>query len=254
MRNAQVRPDGSRIRWTELPGTEPARVYLHGLGAASGPYFTGVATHPALAGRRSLLVDLLGFGLSDRPADAAYTPEEHADAVAAALTAAGVDAAEVVGHSMGGAVAITLAVRHPHLVSGLVLVDSNLDPQVPVRRPGSSGIATYTEEEFLAGGRAEVLATVGPHWAATMRLAGPEALYRSAASVVRGTTGGRTFREHLLGLDLPRTFLHPAADGGLDGEAELVASGVRVVAVPDTGHNITLDNPEAFVGIVARAA
>ncbi|MGY0236965.1 alpha/beta fold hydrolase [Longispora urticae] len=260
MRDAQVRPDGSRIRWTELPATgapaagtpDDVLVCLHGLGAASGPYFTGVVTHPDLADRRTLLVDLLGFGLSDRPADADYTPGEHADTVAAALTAAGVRAAEVVGHSMGGAVAVALAVRHPHLVARLVLVDANLDPRVPTRGPGSSGIATYTEEEFLAGGHAEVLAAAGPHWAATMRLAGPEALYRSAAHLVRGTVDGRTFREHLLRLDLPRTFLYPASDGGLAGEAELVAAGVRVVAVPDAGHNITLDNPEAVVRVLTR--
>jgi pimeloyl-ACP methyl ester carboxylesterase len=60
-------------------------------------------------------------------------------------------------------------------------------------------------------------------------------------------------REQLLGLSLPRTFLRPAADGPLEGEEALVAAGVEVVAVPDCGHNIMLDNPEAFARLTARA-
>ncbi|MGW2177033.1 alpha/beta fold hydrolase [Streptomyces sp. NPDC001732] len=260
MRDAQVTDEGARIRWVELPGGTggpgstggPTRVYLHGLGASSGPYFAASATHPLLAEGRSLLVDLLGFGISDRPADFGYTLEEHADAVATAMETAGAEGADVIGHSMGGAVAIVLAARHPRLVGRLVLVDANLDPVAPVRdRPSSSGIAAYTEEEFLAGGLAEVGERVGPFWWATMRLAGPEALYRSAAHLARGTTP--TMREILLGLRIPRTFLRPSADGPLPGEAALVEHGVRVVAVPDCGHNIMLDNPEAFARETASA-
>ncbi|MER7772775.1 alpha/beta fold hydrolase [Kitasatospora sp. NPDC096140] len=251
MRHAPVTPGGDLIRWVELPGAEPARLYLHGLGATSPVYFAAAAAHPLLAGRRSLLMDLLGFGISDRPTDFGYTLEEHADAVAAAVRAAGPSRVEVVGHSMGGAVAIVLAHRHPGLVSRLVLVDANLDPIAPDRqRLGSSGIAGYTEEEFLAGGRAEVAERVGRFWWSTMRLAGPEALYRSACYVARATVP--TMRELLLGLDLPRTFLHPAADGEPAGADGLRAAGVRVVAVPDCGHNIMLDNPDGFAAAAAE--
>src|SRR5689334_3324355 len=109
MRDAQVTPGGARIRWVEFPGdTRHTRVYLHGLGASSAPYFAATAVHPALAGPRSLLIDMLGFGISDRPGDFDYTLEGHADTVARALEAARVQAADVVAHSMGGAVAIVL--------------------------------------------------------------------------------------------------------------------------------------------------
>ncbi|WP_405715429.1 MULTISPECIES: alpha/beta fold hydrolase [unclassified Streptomyces] len=255
MHNAQVTDDGARIRWVELPGRpggSRTRVYLHGLGASSGPYFTAGAAHPLLADSRSLLMDLLGFGISDRPTEFGYTLEEHADAVAAALEAAGAYGADVIAHSMGGAVAIVLAARHPHLVARLVLVDANLDPVAPgPARPGSSGIAAYSEAEFLSHGRSEVRERVGPHWWATMRLAGPEALHRSAVHLAAGTTP--TMRELLLGLKIPRTFLRPSADGPLPGEEVLAGHGVRVVAVPDCGHNIMLDNPEAFAEETARA-
>ncbi|MFD4398177.1 alpha/beta fold hydrolase [Kitasatospora sp. NPDC058478] len=245
MRHAPVTPNGDRIRWVELPGAEPARLYLHGLGASSPAYFAAAAAHPGLTGRRSLLLDLLGFGLSDRPADFGYTLEEHADAVAAALAETGLAGVEVIGHSMGGAIAVVLAHRHPESVSRLVLVDANLDPVTPGRRPGSSGIASFTEEEFLAGGRDEVAAWVGPSWWSTMRLAGPEALYRSAVHLARATVP--TMRELLLGLDVPRTFLYPEADGEPRGADQLREAGVRLAAVPDCGHNIMLDNLDGFV-------
>ncbi len=69
----------------------------------------------------------------------------------------------------------------------LVLVDANLDPITPVPGAGgSSGIAAYGEEEFLAGGWEEVRDRVGPGWWSTMRLTGREALHRTAVHLVRG--------------------------------------------------------------------
>lgn len=252
MRVTTVTAGGDLMRWVELPGEEPARVYVHGLGASSPAYFTEVAVHPLLAGHRSLLVDLLGHGLSDRPTDFDYTLESHADALARALESAGVTGAEVIAHSMGGSVAVVLAARHPRLVSRLVLVDANLDPITPVPGAGgSSGIAAYGEEEFLAGGWEEVRDRVGPGWWSTMRLTGREALHRSATHLVRGTVP--TMRELLLELEIPRTYLLPEADGPLPGAEALTRAGVSVVPVPECGHNIMLDNPQDFVRLAAAA-
>ncbi|MFJ3577356.1 alpha/beta fold hydrolase [Streptomyces rubiginosohelvolus] len=252
MRATTVTASGDRIRWVELPGEEPARVYVHGLGATSPAYFTEVAVHPLLAGRRSLLIDLLGHGLSDRPTDFDYTLESHADALARALESSDVTGAEVIAHSMGGSVAVVLAARHPHLVSRLVLVDANLDPITPTPGAGgSSGIAAYGEEEFLAGGWEEVRDRVGPGWWSTMRLAGREALHRTATHLVRGIVP--TLRELLVELRIPRTYLLPEADGPLPGADALTRAGVSVVPVPDCGHNIMLDNPQGFVRATAAA-
>lgn len=248
LHTAEVRPDGSAIRWTELPGAEPARVYLHGLGGSSH-CFIEVAASDGLRGRRSLLIEMLGYGLSDRPADAGYTMENHADWVATALRAADVSGAQVLAHSMGGSVATLLAVRHPDLVASLILIDSNLDPASENSRAGSAQIARYSETEFLHGrGYEEILGSVGPGWRSTMRLASTVALYRSAASLV--LFEGRPL---LKALEIPCTYLYPSANGPLEGADELTAAGVRVVALPDCGHNITLDNPTGFVEAVLDA-
>jgi pimeloyl-ACP methyl ester carboxylesterase len=59
------------------------------------------------------LIDFLGFGYSDAPADFGYTMEEQADSVAALVDYLGLRGVHVVGHSMGGSIAISLAAHHP---------------------------------------------------------------------------------------------------------------------------------------------
>jgi pimeloyl-ACP methyl ester carboxylesterase len=249
MRQAEFDGSGSVIRWTETPGAEPARVYVHGLGASSAVYNAHIAARPELAGRRTLFVDLPGHGISDRPAAFGYMLEDHADALAVALDAAAVTGVEVVAHSMGGSVAIVLGHRRPDLVSRLVLVEANLDPDPPVGS-GSSGIATYTEEEYVEnGGHARVLEKVGPDWAATMRLADPRALHRTATHLVRGTNP--TMRRLLEAITVDRVYLQGELSGELEGREGLEAAGVRVVTVPGAGHNVMFDNPDAFAAEVA---
>lgn len=78
---------------------------------------------PALAAEhRVLAVDLRGHGGSEKPASG-YSPPEQAAFVAAALRARGVRQATVVGHSLGGAVTVALAQRHPGLVGRAAIVD-----------------------------------------------------------------------------------------------------------------------------------
>ncbi|MFG2602160.1 alpha/beta fold hydrolase [Streptomyces sp. NPDC048514] len=251
MKQATFDSEGSRIRWTEVPGAEPARVYLHGLGSMCTAYHAHIAARPELAGRRSLFVDLPGHGLSDRPQHFGYTLEEHADAVAAALDQAEVAGAELIGHSMGGAVAIVLAHRWPGLVSRLVLTEANLDAFPPLTA-ASGAIASFGEDEFVEKQYARMLHAVGPVWAATMRLTDPRALHRSAVGLRRGSTP--VMRSILEELAVERVYLQGGRSGELDGRDRLEAAGVRVVTVPGAGHNVMFDNPDAFAAAVACAA
>jgi pimeloyl-ACP methyl ester carboxylesterase len=79
---------------------------------------------PRLARHHHVIaIDLLGHGGSEKP-DSGYAIENQADLVAAALGKLGVRGAEVIGHSLGGAVAVALAERSPQLVERLVIVDT----------------------------------------------------------------------------------------------------------------------------------
>jgi pimeloyl-ACP methyl ester carboxylesterase len=78
---------------------------------------------PRLEARhRVVAVDLLGHGGSEKPSSG-YTPQNQAKLVAEALERLGVSDAEVVGHSLGGAVAVALAETAPSLVNRVAIID-----------------------------------------------------------------------------------------------------------------------------------
>jgi pimeloyl-ACP methyl ester carboxylesterase len=79
---------------------------------------------PRLEGNhRVVAVDLLGHGGSEKP-DTGYSIANQADLVAQALSELGVREATVVGHSLGGTVAVALAQQSPQLVDRVVIVDT----------------------------------------------------------------------------------------------------------------------------------
>lgn len=103
----------AHLCYHDLPGQEPVCVYLHGLGSASSADFPAIARDPRLSPYRSLLIDLLGFGFSDHPTAFPHTLEAHAEIVARLLDHLELRQCHVVGHSMGGSVAIALAANWP---------------------------------------------------------------------------------------------------------------------------------------------
>ena len=90
-------------------------------------------------------IDLRGLGASSVP----RSPFRHGDDVVAVLDHLGLDRAGVVGASMGGVVAMELALTHPHRVTGLVL----LAPPLP-GYDWSAELRAYfdAEERALEGG------------------------------------------------------------------------------------------------------
>ena len=239
------------IRWTETPGDGPPRVFVHGLGGDSATAWTGLVGRLEPLGCRSLQVDLLGHGRSDAPVGFGYTLAEHADTVAAVVDQAVREPVDLVGHSMGGAISIVLAARRPDVVRSLLLVEPNLDPGLASRGvPGSTGIASYDEAEFLAYGLEEFLAIADREWVPTLRTTDPVALHRSAVGLVRGSRP--TMRRLLAAMTIPR--VHVAGDRGIaDDETGLAEAGVRCVTVPDAGHVAMVDNLDGFLEAVAAA-
>ena len=87
---------------------------LHGLGGTKASFLPTVA---ALADvYRVIAVDLLGFGDSDKPLGASYDAAYFARAVGRLLDALEIERAHLVGHSMGGRVAIELGFSEPERV------------------------------------------------------------------------------------------------------------------------------------------
>ena len=214
--------------------------------------FPRVVAMPALVGHHSVLVDLLGHGYSDGPQDFDYSLEEHAKTVAELLEHLALRECALFGHSMGGAVAITLAALRPELVSRLVIAEGNLDPGGGII---STAIATQTEEVFKTRGRQAVvdkaLEAGSMTRVASFRACAPHAFVRSAAGLVRGTQP--TMRERLYSLSIPRAYLF--GEKGLpDPETEVLAShGVQVLTVAKSGHDMAFDNPAGLAEAIESA-
>jgi len=240
------------IRYHDLPGGEPALVFVHGLGSASSSSFPRILHHPGIVARRAILIDLLGFGFSDRPTGFGYGIEEHADTIAQVLEHLGLKGCTVIGHSMGGSIAINLASRYPSLVMNLIVAEGNLDPG-----PGivSGPTCAQSEEQYVKTGYAAFLrALASKGWAdyaGTVQSSDPLAMYRSAVSLIRERKP--TFREQLLSLSIPRTFIFGQKTLPSPDVEALSAQGIDVRIVENSGHDMMTDNPDGFAEAIAGA-
>lgn len=105
----------------ESQGRDPSAVFLHGM---AGNLQSWDTLWQALGDDlQALRYDLRGFGRSGWDADHAY---DNADDLLAVLDARQVESADLVGISLGGAVALNFALRHPGRVNSLVLLSPGL--------------------------------------------------------------------------------------------------------------------------------
>jgi pimeloyl-ACP methyl ester carboxylesterase len=117
-------------RFIDLPGAKlhvvergqgPALLLVHGL-AGQLRHFTYDLVDRLADHFRVVAVDRPGSGYSERPPDVSASLGAQADVMAALIDHLQLDRPVVVGHSMGGAVALALAQRHPERVSALALI------------------------------------------------------------------------------------------------------------------------------------
>jgi pimeloyl-ACP methyl ester carboxylesterase len=116
-----VTVEGLQIHY-RAAGSGPPLILIHGIGAS---IFAWRFVFDRLARDYTVYaLDLKGHGLSDKPDSGDYSPFGMADLVAHFMDALGIEAAKVIGLSMGGAAGLGLAIRHPSRVEQLVLIGS----------------------------------------------------------------------------------------------------------------------------------
>jgi pimeloyl-ACP methyl ester carboxylesterase len=131
--SGDTRPERLRLHEYETPfgpisaaeaGSGPALLAVHGLGGTKASFLPTIG---ALGDAyRVIAVDLPGFGDSVKPLRAPFDAPYFARTMAAVLDAAGVERAHVVGNSMGGRIAIEMALTESERVDRLVLLSPAL--------------------------------------------------------------------------------------------------------------------------------
>lgn len=271
--------DGLSLHVLEWSREGVPLLFVHGFGNEAHVW-DDIA--PALAPYyRTLALDLRGHGDSDRDPEARYDYPFHVADLEAVTAALGIERLVLVGHSLGGRVAMLFAGRHPERLAGLVIVDSapELDRRGTVRiqldlqrggagaeggaDPGFASEAAYREllaRHYPAAGREQLqrLARHGLRTRADGRLE-PKldpAWFRGRQAASEGEMRAREERvtrelwEALARVPCPALVIRGAASDVVSAEVadrmaeEALAQG-RLVVIPRAGHSVMVDNPEA---------
>jgi 3-oxoadipate enol-lactonase len=246
--------NGVRIAY-EVAGEGPGLLLLHGLGGSREDWnrqFPVFSRHFHV-----IAPDLRGFGDSERLEP--YTIQQHARDAAELLSALGLPRAHVVGLSMGGAIAMELALGQPERVASLVL--ANTAPSFELhgwqRRYmassrlllaslfGVGGVARMFDKTVFPAAHQERLrhrlmqrASRTNRW---VYIASIRSLVRWNAEERLGSIASPTL---VIGAEHDFTSIHEKRRW-----AALIP-GARVVMLPGSRHRSELDAPEAFNGAV----
>jgi branched-chain amino acid transport system permease protein len=226
-------------------------LYVHG-NVASSRFYARVMQVP---GTKTIALDLPNFGRS-KPLPGEPDLDRYADAVADFIGARVLDRPVLVGHSLGGGVAMSLAARHPDLLRALVLVDS----------ASASGLATPRERhpviELMRTNRAvlsQALRAVVPTLMddaffeslvdEAARMAAP-AWVGHAEALTRFDYRGRTaaFTRPVLVVWGRRDVVITEA---MARETAASFPDSALVVLENVGHSPMVEDPSRFVGLIA---
>lgn len=237
------------------PGSPDPVLVLHGLGDSAILTFAPMFSASPLATLPALFIDVPGFGHSPAPSGWPGTVAASVEAIAKVLDLLKLSHVRVVGHSMGGSIAILLAATRPDLVRQLIVAEPLLLPENSVL---AAAIIRGNEERFVRRGYRMLQAAArqqasrggvaAAHWIAPLSMADPATIFRMAADLVcqRQPSFDRLFRN----FTLPRTLIIGERTA-LDPSSQ--PDDVRVVRIPDAGHSMMVENPSAFASAVADA-
>ncbi|MFO0597548.1 MAG: alpha/beta fold hydrolase [Myxococcaceae bacterium] len=231
---------------------------LHGFPFTAESWWPLLESPPA--GVRVIAPTHRGFGesaLGDGPA----TMERLAEDALALLDALGVSTAFVGGLSMGGYVAIALARLDPGRVRGLLLVDTQSLADDAAGQQRREATAVDVEKNGVDGVAAGLMGKLfGPNAAPAvkqrieaMMRAQPRAAVAAASRGMAARTDGKDILSRYAGPCLIVVGAHDAITP-LDKAKVMqeLVKGSAVEVVPDAGHLVPLEQPEAFRALVER--
>lgn len=259
-RELTIDRDVAPIAITEYPNAgQPEVVLLHGIGSRGQSWWPVI---DPLAERFHLYqLDLRGHGDSGKPEDG-YSVEGFAEDLSAVLDALNIEAPRIMGHSLGALVSLVWAREHPIRASALVLEDPppRTEPEILDAFDGWQQLASLSPEAAAAWYHQEY-----PHWSDEDCLRRAETITSTAPGVFRDlraasaralANGAADFTDLFASVQVPALVLRgsPELGGMLSMPDATRLAGIvphmRVVTIPDAGHGLHRDAPEAFLAAV----
>ncbi len=243
-----IQVSGTRITFFQRPGLGTPVVLLHGFPFDHAIWQPIIPFLPPDAWL--ILPDLRGHGESDAP-PGVYSMALLADDVAAILGYLRVRKAVLVGHSMGGYVALAYARSYPKYLAGLGLVASRADADTPEGRAARYKLVDEIPQKglsILADAMLPKL-TSDEGLAAKLRDVILGAKIDGALGVLQGMAGRPDSSSLLAALKIPRMAIVGGRDKLIPREqAErlgALAPGLELVEIPDAGHMPMMESPES---------
>jgi len=120
----------------------PPLLFVHGVGAGASSFMWRKNFDELARDFRVYAIDLLGFGVSDKPAAASYSADLYVELISDFIREVSGGPVNIVASSLGAAYAIRVADEHPELVNSLIL-NAPTGSDALSRRPGMAGAAFY---------------------------------------------------------------------------------------------------------------
>lgn len=274
-------PDGNTIHLLEWSRGGVPLLLVHGYGNEAhiwDDFAPRIAPH-----YRTLAVDLRGHGDSSHDAKGRYLWEDHARDLTAVCDALALERLVLVGHSLGGRIALTFAGTHPQRMAGLVVVDAGPehDPRGSTRiraevtsRTQGGGDGSFAEvreyEHLLARhypaaaagslarmARSELRRREDGRYVRKVDplfMAGAEAATPEAEQALREETARKLWAT-CRRVPCPALVVRGAASDILspDVAEKMAEQGFpqgRLAVVPKAAHSVMVDNPQGFAEAV----
>lgn len=252
MKEFYINNQGYVMRYHDFPGTDIPILFIHGLGCAGSFDYPNVAVLDSLKKHRRIIVDLLGAGYSDKPEDFTYTVEGHAEYLVKLINYLSLDTFILFGHSLGGAIALSLADKCENRLHQIILSESNLDKSV--EGSTSKHVAGYELNDFISYGFNKLVKESRENgnamWAATLSNWFPTAVYQLSKSAAGG--GNPSWRSILYALKCHKTFIF--GENSLpDLDLEVLAQhDIQIEIVEEAGHSMAWENPIGLAEAINR--
>jgi pimeloyl-ACP methyl ester carboxylesterase len=226
---------------------------------------------------RVIRIDLLGMGGSDKP-DSGYSIDNQASSIAEALAKLHVVGATVVGHSLGGSVAVALAEQSPQLATRIVIIDQSAEDGFEHESLGErlsgwpvigQAIARLVQIAPVSTVRGEYDQAFAPGYSIASGFDNPDQpvddLRTMTYTSVRGTIDGEQdfvdespLDDRLRELGVPVLIIFGAEDQIYDAQAAIdryrQVPGAQTHLIPGAGHSPNVEKPNLVAPLILAFA